>query len=142
MSEQIIEVLEYLGGKLGIAIDWTTENIIPYVELLFKRYVSLKITTSSIGVVIGVALCIAAIVLGIKLFKGFVKTNANKKDTFLWEHYSTGSCLSEGGMFIVIVIIACSVFGIVVLGCSIPNLLEWIFIPEVPFVKEIADLIK
>ena len=142
MSEQIIEVLEYLGGKLGITIDWTAENIMPYVEELFKRYVSLKITTSSIGVVIGVAFCIAAIVLGIKLFKGFVKTNANRKDTFFWEYYSSGSWFSGVGMFIAVVIIACSVFGIILLGYNIPNLLEWIFIPEIPFVKEIADLIK
>ena len=27
MSQEIIAVLEYIGEKLGIAIDWTAENV-------------------------------------------------------------------------------------------------------------------
>ena len=144
MSEQIIEVLEYLGEKLGIAIDWTTENIMPYVEELFKRYTTLKITTLSIGVIIGMTLCIIAIVVSTKLFKGFIKTKANKKNTLFWEHssYCSDMFISGMGIFAVGIIVACSVFGIALLGAAFTNLLEWIFIPEVSFVKEIADLIK
>ena len=33
MSQQIIEVLDYLFEKFGIAIDWTSENIMPYIHL-------------------------------------------------------------------------------------------------------------
>lgn len=32
MSQQIIEVLKYFGDKLGVAIDWTTENIMSYIR--------------------------------------------------------------------------------------------------------------
>lgn len=141
MSEQIIEVLEYLGDKLGIAIDWTTENIMPYVEELFKRYISLKITTLSIYIVVGVALCIAAIVLGIKLFKGFEKTKANEEDTLFWEE-CCGIEPTGIGMFALAFLFILCIASIVILCCNISSLLEWIFIPEVPFVKEIADLIK
>lgn len=31
VSDQIIEVLNYLGEKLGVTIDWTSENVLPYV---------------------------------------------------------------------------------------------------------------
>lgn len=32
MSEEIIKVLDALSEKFGIAIDWTGENVLPYVE--------------------------------------------------------------------------------------------------------------
>ena len=73
MSQEIIKVLEYLGEKLGIAIDWTTENVLPYAEQLFKRYVTLKITYSSIGTIIGIALAVTAIVLGVKVLKAYIE---------------------------------------------------------------------
>ena len=31
MNNKIIEVLDYLGEKIGLAIDWTAENIYPQV---------------------------------------------------------------------------------------------------------------
>lgn len=37
VSEQIISVLDALCEKFGIAINWTEENVIPYVEILCKN---------------------------------------------------------------------------------------------------------
>lgn len=31
MSQEIINVLDNLGEKFGIAIDWSNENILPYL---------------------------------------------------------------------------------------------------------------
>lgn len=46
VSEQIIEVLNYLGEKFGIAIDWTSENVIPYITTLCQKLISYEIWTS------------------------------------------------------------------------------------------------
>lgn len=40
MSEQIIQVLDYLGKKLGLTIDWTSENVLPYVQTLCDKYIN------------------------------------------------------------------------------------------------------
>lgn len=37
VADQIIQVIEYLGQKLGIAIDWSTENILPLAQTLMER---------------------------------------------------------------------------------------------------------
>ena len=37
-SQEIINVLDYLCNKFGIAIDWTSENVIPYIEELCERF--------------------------------------------------------------------------------------------------------
>ena len=45
-SKEIIDVLDYLCKKFGIAIDWTSENVMPYLEDLCGRYISYEVFTS------------------------------------------------------------------------------------------------
>ena len=46
VSEQIIQVLDNLCMKLGLAIDWTSENVAPYLTVLCTKLVSYEIWTS------------------------------------------------------------------------------------------------
>lgn len=142
MSEQIIEVLEYLGEKLGIAIDWTTENIMPYLEELLKRYTTMRIVSSGMLIALSAIFCVVVIAIYKIMSKGYKKTKTNKKDTLFFEYYYNGLELTYTGAFAVVVTVVLCIASIVILCCNISSLLEWIFIPEVPFVKEIADLIK
>lgn len=45
-SEEIIKVLDYLCSKFGIAIDWTSENVMPYLQDLASRYIKYEVSTS------------------------------------------------------------------------------------------------
>lgn len=45
-SGEIINVLDYLCGKFGIAIDWTSDNVMPYLEDLCGRYINYEVYTS------------------------------------------------------------------------------------------------
>ena len=46
LSNEIIKVLEYLGEKIGITIDWTSNNAIPYLEQLCSKFIKCEIGTS------------------------------------------------------------------------------------------------
>lgn len=142
MSEQIIEVLEYLGGKFGIAIDWTTENIMPYLEELLKRYATMRVVSLGMLIALSAIFCIVAIAIYKIMSKGYKETKTNKKDTLFFEYYSDGLGITLVGAFAVFVVVVLCIASIGIFCYNITNLLEWIFIPEVPFVKEIADLIK
>lgn len=142
MSEQIIEVLEYLGGKFGIAIDWTTENIMPYLEELLKRYATMRVVSLGMLIALSAIFCIVVIAIYKIVSKGYKETKTNQKDTLFFEYYSDGLGTTFVGAFAVAVAVVLCIASIVIFCCNITNLLEWIFIPEVPFVKEIADLIK
>ena len=146
MSQEIIKVLEYLGEKLGIAIDWTTENVLPYAESLFKRYVTLKITYASIGTVIGIVCAIVAIVLFIKLVKAYNKMRKTETSNEFWRiekgYYSYDWDFSVVGAIATFMASICAVIAIASLIICIPNLIEWIIIPEIPFAKEVASLLN
>ena len=142
MSQEIIKVLEYLGDKLGIAIDWTAENVIPYAEELFKRYVTLKITYASVGTLIGIVLATTAIVLAIKMTKGYIETSEKKISNMWWRYSNYWNEARTTDFFILglTATVICGMFAIPVLGCNISSLIQWIIVPEIPFVKEIASL--
>lgn len=48
MSEEIIKILDALADKFGIAIDWTSSNVLPYLQQLCTKYVRCEIATSII----------------------------------------------------------------------------------------------
>ena len=43
MSNEIIKVLDDLAARFGVAIDWTAENIMPYLTEIFKRHTTYEI---------------------------------------------------------------------------------------------------
>ena len=51
VSEQIIEVLNALCEKLGIAFDWTAANVLPYIQDLCGRVVAYSIAKSIASIV-------------------------------------------------------------------------------------------
>lgn len=62
-SGQIIDILDYIGSKLGIAIDWTGANVLPYIQELCGRYISYEIVTSIAWIAIaGVCLLISFLI--------------------------------------------------------------------------------
>lgn len=63
ISNEIINVLNYLGSKFGIAIDWTSANVIPYVQELIGKYISWEIATSIAWGVVGLIVIVFAIFL-------------------------------------------------------------------------------
>lgn len=39
MSDQIIQVLDALCEKFGVAVEWGQNNVIPYVQVLLEKYI-------------------------------------------------------------------------------------------------------
>lgn len=62
ISSQIIEVLNDLCMKFGLAIDWSQENILPYLQELVGKYISWEVATSWMWIASSVVLILAAIV--------------------------------------------------------------------------------
>ena len=63
VSSEIIEVLDYLGEKFGIAIDWTSNNVLPYLQTLADKFIKWEISTSIVWIVIATFVIVAMIVL-------------------------------------------------------------------------------
>jgi len=62
VSEQIIQVLDNLCTKMGIVIDWTSENVIPYVTMLCEKLITYEIATSSAWMAIMLIMVIGSLI--------------------------------------------------------------------------------
>lgn len=63
VSSQIIEVLDDLCKKFGLMIDWSQENIIPYLQEISGKYISWEIAMSSAWIIFGIVILVVGIVL-------------------------------------------------------------------------------
>ncbi|MDE7425724.1 MAG: hypothetical protein K2N51_18855 [Lachnospiraceae bacterium] len=89
MSEEIIKVLDVLAEKFGLAVDWTSENVIPYLEQLCGKYVNYEIATSVVWLLLGI-ICLFIARQTFKLTKGFIKKykEDDKSDNNVWAIFS------------------------------------------------------
>ena len=68
-SKQFIEIMDALAEKVGIIIDWTSKNIVPYMENLVERFIKYETYTSLIWLILGaiiLAICIIALIAAFK----------------------------------------------------------------------------
>ena len=69
MSDEIIKLLDDLGQRFGIAIDWSSENVMPYLQDLVRRFTTYEIATSIMWLTIGMIFLLAGIIFSIKIVK-------------------------------------------------------------------------
>lgn len=69
MSEEIIKILDDLGRRFGIAIDWSSENVMPYLKDLVRRFTTYEIATSIMWLILGLIFLLAGIIFSIKIVK-------------------------------------------------------------------------
>lgn len=79
MADEIIKVLDDLAARMGVAIDWSAENVLPYVTELGERLVRFELLESIFWV-------LAPVVLGLALWR-FMKW-ATKTQEFEYEYKS------------------------------------------------------
>lgn len=126
MSEEIIKVLDNLGEKFGIAIDWTSQNIMPYIQELMSRYDRYYITSCMTWLVIETILLIISIVV----FRGCIK---EKKEDEYWDWF-------DEGCFRLIFLWISGIVLVIALPITIQILLKGIFMPELIFINAIGGI--
>lgn len=149
MSQEIIKVFDYIGEKLGIAIDWTQENVMPYLEDLVGRFVKLNIIEDIIGIVCWGLIVIGCIVGAIILLNGYrkIQSATDEISTMYWKSWKRidGSMrwdMTPFGSATMFISIVGLVFGVPFLGVCISELIKWIYIPEFQIAEEVSYILQ
>lgn len=66
VSDQIIKVLDNLCNKFGIAIDWSSKNVQPYLKELMEKAVNYKFSIATMWLITGIVLFVVGCI-GIKI---------------------------------------------------------------------------
>lgn len=122
ISDQIIAVLDDLCRRFGIIIDWTQDNIAPYLEELAAKFIAFEVKTSWFWMYF--ALAIAAT---------------------CWIMFIVLSCVygsnSEGAFVFVFCSIIATIALFIVAGAQIYDIIVCETFPEKILLREIKELI-
>lgn len=129
VGQQIIEALDALCQKFGIAINWTSDNILPYVEDLAKNAVRYKLYTSLLYSVI-FAIGMAILIVFIRLIWCWLKKDEPADD----------ESIGIAGTFFVIFLI-CSITCFVLLLSQLVDIITCFTFPEKVVYDIISDMI-
>ena len=113
-SDELIKTFDYLLSQFGIAVDWTGENVIPYLQTLAEKLVRFEINTSIMWLVIGVVVLIMGVWMLVK-------------DIKVW---NTG----VGGAGVLIIF-----GGVIICCCQVYDIIKCVSFPEL-YVFEYIEL--
>ena len=130
MSKEIIKILDALAEKAGLAIDWTSANVLPYLQQLCSKYVTYEIATSIIWILVGICLL-------------FVGKYSIKKTKQYWEKYEEEASYSDYDCitFLFGILTGFAVFGgIVIILCQTFDIVTCITFPEKIIIEELQSI--
>ncbi len=118
-STEFIKILDYLCEKFGVVIDWSSDNIWPYIETLCNKYINWNIATSIMWIIVGIAFFIIAFFL-------YVKGNAAVYEDD-WACYMVGVGLS-------------AIIGAAIVSKQVYDIITCIYFPEILIFEQLQTL--
>ena len=143
MSDEIIKVLDYIADKLDIAIDWTAENVIPYVEEVVGKFVTYNVVKHSLLTLCGLVMIPVLFKFAKLPKKSKLKCEQTQQSTFFYDYngYRKEAVAEEVGTILAGIAFALMcMMCILLIGCNIDEVLRWSIIPEITLLEEIKCL--
>lgn len=137
VSEQIIQVLDALGEKIGIAVDWTSQNVVPVAQQICERYIRYETVMSILWIVLELGVIAGLVFGGIKLFKFLIE--AKQKPS-----YENNWCIwaDVSMVFTAIGVAVLGILSIVDIVINIETLCKCLLLPELHLFEELSGLLK
>lgn len=111
VSAQIIEVLNALCEKAGIAIDWTSENILPYLQELAGKFVAFEYSTSIAWILLVVIPTL--IFCGLTIFCAIKEGKTNDPNSCWSEAAAVCFFASAVGIIISAIVVTTQIFDLI-----------------------------
>ena len=143
MSSEIINVINCICDKIGIAIDWTAENVWPQVMDVLGRYRAMQLIVSAIWIIASIGIVAIFVALWIKAIAAHGRALKECKSNIWWYYNTYSKSVSVNGALPLII---CSVFiGSLVLllfVASADEFLKWLLVPEIKYLEMLKTYIQ
>lgn len=142
VSNQIIQTLEYLFEKFGIAVNWSTETVLPAVQALMGRYAKFQIIRSCIWIAVCILILLAIALIYKRAFADYGDLKKVETTPFWNLRYGSKWAMSDTMITISVFSIVFGTVAIIGIISATIGITSWVCIPEVEFAKEVAHLIE
>lgn len=85
LSEEVVAILDNVCAKFGVAVDWTSENVVPYLTELAGKCVKYELVTSIMWIAAFALLTLACFAGAFKCYKVYHKAeDCDVKEGVSW----------------------------------------------------------
>lgn len=140
MNQEIINVLNYLGEKLGIAIDWTSENVWPQVMDILGRYRLFKLVSTGFWLIMEVVMVFGTFLILKRMTKDYMKIKADQENNFWWRRRYGDNELTGFGWALLIISLLLGVISVISISIDIGEMFKWFIVPEIKYLEMLKGL--
>ena len=89
MADEIIKVIDELAKRLGVAIDWTSQNVVPQIMELCEKFITYRTAFHSVGLLIGFILLFVAVKTARAMYSEYRKSFESNEHGVFFECYGS-----------------------------------------------------
>lgn len=140
MESTLIQAIDKLSEKFGIAIDWTQQNIMPQFLEFCDRFITYNIFLNIGLIVLSILLGIASVIIFKKMLFYHETAVVKYEGNFLFDRY--GDVDNPTTVILMIIDFCCFIASFPLFITAVGDLLKWWLIPEAQIVQYLTTLIS
>lgn len=139
MGNEVIKVLNHLGDQFGVAIDWSSANVMPYLNDLMTRMIKYGIYINIYHIIYAIFITAVFIIVTIVLYKIACKMILRSEENE--EHINSAKILSTAFAISLVTTIIVVLIEIGNIKDCIADIIELNIVPEKYVIEIIQDKI-
>jgi hypothetical protein len=141
MGNEVIKVLDHLCDKFGIAIDWTSANVMPYLQDLMSRIVKYGIYQNVSDIIYCLILLSIIALITRKLYKTSYKYASIYDETNEYDDKSNAMFFTTAFMISLAITVITSIIVLCSIKASVDEIIELSTVPEKYVIEMIQEQI-
>ena len=141
MGDEVIKVLDHLCDKFGIAIDWTSANVMPYLQDLMSRIVKYGIYQNVSDIIYCLILLSIIVLITRKLYKTSYKYASIYDETNEYDDKSNAMFFTTTFMISLAITVITSIIVLCSIKASVDKIIELSTVPEKYVIEMIQEQI-
>lgn len=139
MDKELCNVIDKIAEKIGVAIDWSSENVMPYIQDVMQRYRTKSIVENVIIMAVSSIIITICVIGAVKITKGITNGSQNMVSSIWFDaDYDAVSIFS---MMTSIIIAISFLISVIMLCGATGKLMGWLYVPEVEFLGVLKGFI-
>lgn len=139
MGNEVIKVLNHLGDQFGVAIDWSSANVMPYLNDLMSRMIKYGIYINIYHIIYAIFITAIFIIVTIVLYKIACKMILRSEENE--EHVNSAKILSTAFAISLVTTVIVVLIEIGNIKDCIADIIELNTVPEKYVIEIIQDKI-
>lgn len=133
MDKELCNVIDKIAEKIGVAIDWSSENVMPYIQDIIQRYRTKSIVENIIVMTACAIIITICVIAAVKMTKGIINSSQNTSSSIWFD--ADFDMVSTFSIMTFTITVFSFLISVIVLCGATGELMGWLYVPEVKLLE-------